>query len=233
MTTEGCQTVADYVEDVLTMQNTPLLQIIERYDIPANPYYPHTYITSLSGKNLTTALRTIVIAFHITNGREIPREHQLRFVVNSINHDSALIAGTGSGKTLAVALLVHLASRHRITITISPLKRPQITHARDFLEKYKIPTLVVNEDTPRGVYYWKGIDFPDVDIVINVNIPPTGADALQRGGRAKRQLMTFGFFLILYEEWVSKVDLDEFEENRAAFGDDPDRPRQKLTDKLP
>ncbi|KAL0563514.1 hypothetical protein V5O48_018553 [Marasmius crinis-equi] len=459
MATEGCQTVAEYVEDILSMEKTALEEILECYNITANPSYPHPYISSLSGKDLTTALRTVAIAFHTTNGREIPREHQLRFVVKSINHDSALIAGTGSGKTLAVALLVHLASRYRITITISPLKRLQITHARDFLEKYKIPTLVVNEDTPRGVDYWKenvwdsyakrvgpyrhlivtteqlfkmkhghfsrlglllqgqpfrrviarfcideahfvlfaglprfslpafrptwgrlneikilfpntpfnvmtatsppqvlraienavlnkdyhtirhscnrpnliyathcvvnsledlnnysfiltqpfelkkqkrvliffdrisllrkvlhylrsllpddvdkqkivqfydscmsaqyltqvhadfttpggacrvllattsestGIDFPDVDIVINVNIPPTGADALQRGGRANRQLMKFGLFLILYERWVLEVDLDEFEENRAAFGDDQDRPREKLTDK--
>ncbi|KAJ8077664.1 hypothetical protein PM082_002097 [Marasmius tenuissimus] len=73
-----------------------------------------------------------------------------------------------------------------------------------------------------------GIDFPDVDIVVNANIPPTAADAGQRRGRALRQQSRCGLFLILYEEWVSDIAMDEFETTSSTFGNDPDRPRAAL-----
>ncbi|KAJ8077663.1 hypothetical protein PM082_002096 [Marasmius tenuissimus] len=146
----GCQILTEYIEDVILMKKQALNQIIEHYNLEMHPSYPLDYISSLSDKNLKTALRAVAIAFYTTNGKEIPRKHQVKFIVDSISNDSALIAGTGSGKTLAVALLVHLGSKRRFTITLSPLKRLQITHAHDFLEKYRIPTLVVNEETPKA-----------------------------------------------------------------------------------
>ncbi|KAK1217591.1 hypothetical protein PQX77_019760 [Marasmius sp. AFHP31] len=76
-----------------------------------------------------------------------------------------------------------------------------------------------------------GIDFLDVDIVVNVDIPLTAADAGQRRGRALRKLSKHGLFLILYEPWVRSLLLEEFEENQATFNDDPDRPRAKLDEK--
>ncbi|KAJ8092184.1 hypothetical protein PM082_024011 [Marasmius tenuissimus] len=76
-----------------------------------------------------------------------------------------------------------------------------------------------------------GIDFPDVDIVVNANIPPTAADAGQRRGRALRQQSRCGLFLILYEEWGSDIAMDEFETTSSTFGNDPDRPRAALNDK--
>ncbi|KAF9257006.1 hypothetical protein L218DRAFT_949530 [Marasmius fiardii PR-910] len=152
--TIGCKTVVEFVEDVLAMNRASLLQIIEDYNIKSNPSYPQAFISSLTAKDLTIALRTVVIAFHTTISQEIPRGNQLEFVVKSINRDPVLIAGTGSRKTLAIALLVHLVSRQRITITISPLKRLQIIQAQKFLCKYKIPTIVVNEETPCGLEYW-------------------------------------------------------------------------------
>ncbi|KAK1223963.1 hypothetical protein PQX77_013151 [Marasmius sp. AFHP31] len=78
----------------------------------------------------------------------------------------------------------------------------------------------------------QGIDYPDVDIVVNVDIPPDVPEALQRGGRVVRSSGKIGLFLILYEEWVLDIDLSEFfEEHKGLESSDPDRPRRPLTDK--
>ncbi|KAF8873123.1 hypothetical protein BD779DRAFT_1425746, partial [Infundibulicybe gibba] len=71
-------------------------------------------------------------------------------------HDSLLCAGTGMGKTLptAISLLLDDPADNTISITISPLKRLQITQANDFNFKYKIPTIAINENTPRNDEFW-------------------------------------------------------------------------------
>lgn len=82
---------------------------------------------------------------------------QLRGVVADQNGgDSLTAAGTGSGKTLPMALNIHFddPQAHPITITISPLKRLQTTQANDFNNKYHIPTVTINEDTPRDEVWW-------------------------------------------------------------------------------
>ncbi|KAF9034284.1 P-loop containing nucleoside triphosphate hydrolase protein [Panaeolus papilionaceus] len=65
--------------------------------------------------------------------------------------DVLVSAGTGSGKTLPVALAVLLQDPddHRITITVSPLKRLQSTQANEFIKRYGIQTVVVNDTTSR------------------------------------------------------------------------------------
>ncbi|KAL0057159.1 hypothetical protein AAF712_016207 [Marasmius tenuissimus] len=401
---ESCKELHEAVQDVMTMNNETLVSIINVYNLPTTPQYPSVYLSALSGKELNLALRVILVAFYVTGGREIPREHQVKAVCLSYSNDSAIIAGTGSGKTLITALLMWMTGRGRVSITISPLKRLQDTQGKDFEEKYRIPTLVVNESTERTAEFWKmhifdpserspgriqhllvtpeqlfklkegyysrvgnlirnqsykkfigrffvdeahfihyaglphygltafrqaygrldeikvlfstipwhaltatapthvykaihskilnsgcptiryssnrpntvyamhqadgginnlenynmfltepfdyaaqprvllffdnktlcsqGIDYPDVDIVVNVDIPPDIPEALQRGGRVVRGSGKIGLFLILYEEWVLEVDLSEFfEEHKGLDSSDPDRPRRALTDK--
>ncbi|KAH6911333.1 hypothetical protein BKA70DRAFT_1031824, partial [Coprinopsis sp. MPI-PUGE-AT-0042] len=65
--------------------------------------------------------------------------------------DSLLYTGTGSGKTLviAIAALLPMPSDNRIVIVISPLQRLQTTQAEDIQRKYQIPTIAINEHTPR------------------------------------------------------------------------------------
>ncbi|KAJ3750441.1 P-loop containing nucleoside triphosphate hydrolase protein [Lentinula detonsa] len=70
-----------------------------------------------------------------------------------------------------------------------------------------------------------GVDFPDVDIVVNAGLPPSRKDKLQRAGRLVRREGKQGIFLILYEPWVNEVDLSEYENEWII---DPDRPRKKL-----
>ena len=63
---------------------------------------------------------------------------------------------TGSGKTLPIALNILLddPARHPITMMLSPLKRLQVTQESDFNSQYSIPTVVINEDTPREDSWW-------------------------------------------------------------------------------
>ena len=65
-------------------------------------------------------------------------------------------AGTGSGKTLPIALNVLLddPDNNHVTLTLSPLKRLQVTQESDFNTRYGIPTVVINEDTPREDSWW-------------------------------------------------------------------------------
>jgi replicative superfamily II helicase len=92
----------------------------------------------------------------VTSGAETPREMQLRAAVADQNGDSLTSAGTGSGKTLPVALncLLDDPSMELVTLTISPLKRLQSTQTDHFSKKYNVPTLTINENTPRDDAWW-------------------------------------------------------------------------------
>ncbi|KAF6749455.1 P-loop containing nucleoside triphosphate hydrolase protein [Ephemerocybe angulata] len=72
-----------------------------------------------------------------------------------------------------------------------------------------------------------GVDFPNVEIVCNVGIPPTGVDAIQRGGRGGRQPGSQALFVIFHEPFANEIDLGEYK-GRGIDLNDPDRPRNKL-----
>jgi replicative superfamily II helicase len=82
---------------------------------------------------------------------------QLRTVLaDHHGFDCLIAAGTGSGKTLPTALKILLdnPAAALTTITLSPLKRLQVTQENDFNSKYGISTVVINEDTPRDDAWW-------------------------------------------------------------------------------
>lgn len=121
------------------------------------PKLPAKFLDSLDDKDLLLCFRATLLCFYATNGVLIPREMQLRAVLADQNGKDYLVAaGTGSGKTLPMALNILLddPSKHLITITISPLKRLQSTQENDFNTRYGIPTVVINEDTPRDETWW-------------------------------------------------------------------------------
>jgi hypothetical protein len=72
----------------------------------------------------------------------------------------------------------------------------------------------------------KGVDFPDVDIVVNIGLPPTICDAVQRAGRVVRRDGKTGLFVIFYESWVKTIGLSGY---KNEYVPDPDRPRAVLT----
>ena len=91
---------------------------------------PTEYLSSLNDKDLTTAYQACLLAWHVTGGTQIPREMQLRATLATYNGSDSLVnAGTGSGKTLPIALNLLLDDPldNYISLTISPLKRLQVT----------------------------------------------------------------------------------------------------------
>lgn len=89
----------------------------------------------------------------------VPREMQFRVILTDFRKRDCLVAaGTASGKTLPIALCILLddPAANFITITISPLKRLQVTQGSDFSFNscFRIPTVTINEDTPRDINWW-------------------------------------------------------------------------------
>jgi ATP-dependent helicase YprA (DUF1998 family) len=91
---------------------------------------PLQYLAGLANEDRITAARASLLAWAVTRGTQVPRELQLRACLATYHgQDSLLNAGTGSGKTLPIALnlLLDDPSKNGLSLTISPLKRLQIT----------------------------------------------------------------------------------------------------------
>ncbi len=93
----------------------------------------------------------------VTGSTMVPREMQFHTVLSDFQGKDCLIAaGTGSGKTLPIALCILLDNpvTNSVTLTISPLKRLQVTQESDFNSRFQIPIVTINEDTPRNMDWW-------------------------------------------------------------------------------
>ena len=118
---------------------------------------PAQYLQSLSKEDRTVCFRASMICWTISGSTMVPREMQLRVVLaNYHGKDTLVAAGTGSGKTLPIAISILLddPAANTITLTISPLKWLQVTQESDFNTRFGIPTVVINEDTPREADWW-------------------------------------------------------------------------------
>jgi hypothetical protein len=96
---------------------------------------PLAYLNSLSADDTTVCLRVTMICWVMSRMKMVPREMQLRVVLADVHAKDALVAaGTGSGKTLPIALSILLddPAANYLSITISPLKRLQVTQESDF-----------------------------------------------------------------------------------------------------
>ncbi|KAF9051246.1 hypothetical protein BDP27DRAFT_1433914 [Rhodocollybia butyracea] len=119
---------------------------------------PFMFIISLPNMDRQiTALRMCLLVYYTTKGAEVPKILQLHAALESISRNTLVTASTGFGKTHIMALLMLLekSTSTRIFITLSPLKRLQITQVVTFLEKYGISTISINQDTPRDIQYWR------------------------------------------------------------------------------
>ena len=115
---------------------------------------PLQYLESLSNEDRTICYRAAMICWAVTKTTIVPREMQFRVVLSDFRRRDCLIAaGIGSGKTLPIALCILLdnPAANFITITISPLERLQVTQESDFNSRFRIPTIAINEDTPRDI----------------------------------------------------------------------------------
>lgn len=125
--------------------------------ILADERLPYAYISNLSEEDKTFALRACLMCWVVTENHLVPREMQLRVVLSDHRGCNTLVsAGTGSGKTLPIALCILLDDPRKnfLSITISPLKRLQVTQDNDFNTKLKIRTSTINDDTPRQESWW-------------------------------------------------------------------------------
>ena len=118
---------------------------------------PNDFLESLNNDDQIICNRASMICWSVTDGVCVPREMQLRVILAERHGLDAVVAsGTGSGKTLPMALTMLLdnPAENRITITISPLKRLQVTQESDFNGRYGIRMVVINDDTKSGNPWW-------------------------------------------------------------------------------
>ena len=116
---------------------------------------PTEFLDTLDEKDKTICYRATLLCYTVC--KQVPKEMQLRTLLADVNRKDCLVsAGTGSGKTLPIALKILLddPTKNSISLTLSPYKRLQKTQEKDFMTRYQIPTVVINEDTPRDDTWW-------------------------------------------------------------------------------
>ena len=135
-----------------------LWSIICRLSLESDSRIPFDFLNSLEDADRLFCWRAIVVCYMVTFGQQIPREMQLRAVLpDHHGFDCLIAAGTGSEKTLSTALKILLddPAAALTTITLSQLKRLQVTQENDFNLKYGINTVVINKDTPQDDAWWE------------------------------------------------------------------------------
>ncbi|KAJ7448715.1 P-loop containing nucleoside triphosphate hydrolase protein [Mycena latifolia] len=124
------------------------------------------FLLSLSPAECGKALRACLLVYSLTRGKIVPHQGQLEASLASMSgRHSSVIARTGYGKTLCIAIPL-LLQPNTITLTISPLKRLQRMQVNAFMSKYGIPTLAINEDTPKIPELWKSIENGEIPHLI-------------------------------------------------------------------
>jgi DEAD/DEAH box helicase len=147
--------LADKLMDARNSSADRIKELISRLGLLSK--LPGDFLDSLDDRDRVICLRATLLCYYVTDGAQIPREMQLRAVLaDQHGKDYLVAAGTGSGKTLPMALNILLEdpAKKLITLTLSPLKRLQSTQENDFNTRYGIPTVVINEDTPRDEAWW-------------------------------------------------------------------------------
>jgi hypothetical protein len=157
-TMDTVPTLEDSLDLIRKCSYLDLWSLICRFSLESDSRVPSDFLNSLEDPDRIFCWRAILLCYMVTSGQQIPREMQLRTVLSDHHGlDCMIAAGTGSGKTLPTALKILLddPADALTTITLSPLKRLQVTQENDFNSKYSIKTVVINEDTPRDDAWWE------------------------------------------------------------------------------
>ncbi|KAG6807324.1 hypothetical protein H0H92_007998, partial [Tricholoma furcatifolium] len=147
--------LADTLGYVRDLPSEQLLGLLNE-EIPLERL-PTAYLAELEDSDRATAYRVCLLAWIVTGRTQVPRELQLRaFLATFHSRNSLISTGTGCGKTLVIilSLLLDDPAKHYLSITISPLKRLQVTQEADMNTRYHIPTITINEDTPHDDNFW-------------------------------------------------------------------------------
>ncbi|KAJ7314178.1 P-loop containing nucleoside triphosphate hydrolase protein [Mycena albidolilacea] len=136
----------------IRQKSLPALQALA-FDILPSGSYPSQFIDSLDDTHKTISLRACLLVVYASKRTIIPRQYQLE-TMNALEdgRDILVDSGTGSGKTLCM-IIPNLMHPHTTSITISPLKRLQITQVTEF-QKWGINAISINEDTPNTPELW-------------------------------------------------------------------------------
>ncbi|SJL16065.1 uncharacterized protein ARMOST_19581 [Armillaria ostoyae] len=175
----GVSTVSEAFSQV---RNASYDELVERIAWIEEGHVPLGYILPFPIEKRVVLYWFCLLAYYATGGAEVPHENQLKAALASYEgQDSLVIAGTGSGKTLVIALLLLInAVPERISITVSPLKRLQITQTENFNVKYSIKTVAINDDTPRNIEWWR--------------------DNVHNGKKGASQMTTASHFMVTAEQ---------------------------------
>ncbi|KAG2005988.1 II DNA helicase [Coprinopsis cinerea AmutBmut pab1-1] len=149
----GPLVLEDHLQQLRTARLSFLVDISLKIANDFSSKIPNEWICTLPADNHDRKIcyRAILICWAVT-GELVPRVMQLKAVLAIQNGKYVLVsAGTGSGKTLPMALNILLddPSMHYLTIILCPLKRLQKAQVEEFTWRFKICTVVINEDTPR------------------------------------------------------------------------------------
>lgn len=158
--------LSERLQSLRTCSNDELSQLVSNLQLVER--LPMTFLNGLAEEDKTLCYRVALLCYCVTLSVQVPREMQLRVVLADQHKKDALVsAGTGSGKTLPIVLnaLLDAPDKKLVTLVISPLKRLQVTQENDFNTRYGIPTVVINEDTPRDDAWWT-VSYPS--LVVNI-----------------------------------------------------------------
>ncbi|KAF8552163.1 hypothetical protein OG21DRAFT_1511808 [Imleria badia] len=112
------------------IQGAPLRTLEDLAPLMLDKKHPVDYLATLAENDRTDALRACLVVFIVTRFTIVPRVFQLKASLAILNGlDGIITAGTGSGKTLCLFIPI-LLRPNLISITISPLKRLQVTQVR-------------------------------------------------------------------------------------------------------
>ncbi len=160
MSTDTISTVlplSEHLKELRTCSSSYLQELVTKLGQDLQTRLPVAFLDSLNEKDWSLCCRSILLCWAVTGATQVPREMQLKAVLaDQHGKDSLVSACTGSGKTLPIALNILLddPAKNYVTLTLSPLKRLQVTQMNDFNCRYGIPTVVINEDTPRDETWW-------------------------------------------------------------------------------
>ena len=157
MSTPG-DTVLGLCEHLEYIRTCPVLSLVQLVsNLQLHGRLPVPFLNTLNEGDKIICYRAALLCYSVTGSTQVPREMQFKVILAIHNgKDSLVSAGTGSGKTLPIALSMLLDDpmKKLVTLTLSPLKRLQMTQESDFNTRYSIPTVVINEDTLREEAWW-------------------------------------------------------------------------------
>ncbi len=145
----------EHLQSLRTCSNDELNRLVSTLCLVER--LPVAFLDGLTEEDKIICYRVALLCYCVTSAMQIPREMQFRVVLTDQHKKDTLVsAGTGSGKTLPIVLnaLLDAPDKKLVTLVISPLKRLQVTQENDFNTRYGIPTVVINEDTPREDTWW-------------------------------------------------------------------------------